>query len=272
LDVRLETIAATGLPSGTLIATGANGTATITSANSNIEITFGTPPTVQQGDWIYLKLLFTSGNVSVVREPNAGIPSTYGGTYGAQNIDTVTGRFHNKPFPFGIRYNDGNYARIDGTVIAYGTITNNYMLTTNPDERGIKMTMPFSCKAHGMWFSKGTSIGTRTLKLYDSANTVLWSNAWDADFQSGTNPVVFLRFDSDFDLVAGDIYRLTCLSTEAVNIQINEITVPTGLGYTLPGRGVEVEWTQRNDGGSWAETADKTAAMGLLLSEITVPA
>lgn len=271
-DCRLETVdAATGLPTGTLAGTTANGSVSITAANSSWEATLTTPLAVTQGQWLCFKVAWASGNFNVLREPNAGIATTFGGLYGVQSQGGVTGRFHNGPHPFGIRYNNGLYERLSRSIIALGTITNNYQDATNPDERGIKMTIPFDCKASGMWFAKGTSTGNRTLKFYDSSTTLLWSLAWDADFQSGTNPLIFLRFSSDIDLVGGADYRLTCLATEAVNIQVNEITAPSGLGHAFAG-GTGVVWTQRNNsGGSWTDTTDKIAAMGLLISGVYAP-
>lgn len=266
-DCRLETVAATGDPSGTLAGTTSNGAVTINAANSIWEATLTTPLTVTQGDWLCFKVAWTSGAFNVIREPNAGNSLYWGGLYGAQSIGGVASRFSNGPMPFGIRYNDGLYAKLDRSIVAAGTITNNFISTTNPDERGIKFVPPFSCKATGMWFAKGTGAGARTLKLYNAADSVLWSLAWDPDFMSGTNPMVFLRFNSDINLTGGAIYRLTCLATDATNIQLCEITVPTGLGVSLPG-GTSVIWTQRNDAGAWTDTSDKQAAMGLLLSGV----
>jgi hypothetical protein len=119
-----------------------------------------------------------------------------------------------------------------------------------------------------MWFSKGTGTGARTLKLYDSANTVLWSHAFDPDFMNATLPRVYLGFTDPIDLDRDSIYRLTCEATDGTNIQVNELSL-SGLQslYSIPG-GIHVEYTSRSNGGSWTDNAGASIAMGLLITGV----
>jgi hypothetical protein len=270
VDCRLETVDASGLPSGTLIATGANGSQSINASNSWWNPALTTPPTVNQGDWVALKIAWTSGNTGIQRGPDAGNVTFNAGIYGVNRFGGSNSRFSNTPFPFGLQYSDsGIYANMPGVNSYSGLLTTNYTSSSNPDERGIRIDMPIACQAAGMWFCRGTGTGDRTLKLYDSANTVLWSLALDPDYGNSTNPIVMLMFDQFIDLDV-DTYRLTCLATSGGNVNLNQLSIVGFQGlYHGPG-GAFVQYTTRNDGGAWTDNAGASASMGLLLNGIMV--
>jgi hypothetical protein len=111
--------------------------------------------------------------------------------------------------------------------------------------------------------------GDFTILLRDSGGTLLASKAIDGDAHQGSS-AVYERYplDTEVTLAAGDVVRLTKRPDSASNTSVCEFTCPSGLSAALPGGGAMV-YTSRTDAGAWTDTADKVAAIGLILSALS---
>lgn len=266
LDVRVETVAADGSPSGSLWAANTNAAVVVANADDNVakEATFTAGAVVAKGDWFAIVLAMpgvTSGNMQITRSINSGFMSAPYAMHFTASWARLTS------WPYGaVHYTDG-WASIPGLFTAGGG-TGAFASSTNPDERGNKITVPFACKVSGIWKADTTNDGDYTLKVYDSANNVLSDINIDGNFHADANsPPMYLWLDNELTLAAGDVVRVTLLATTATNVGIADISCPSGLAAALPGGG-NVVGTTRNDAGAWTDTAETNYLLGLIISAL----
>lgn len=271
LEVRLETVNASGQPSGTLLAAGASGTVTTTGVGrENCVIT--TPPTVSKGDFIAL----------VIKQPAASPGNCQ------INCHTPQGTANSFPYVMtdlgGSGWVRNNSFHAISATIEYGTagILPSVILGahvgesgltintgTTPDERGNKFVLPHAVRVTGLTVRQGTVAADVVFTLYDSNDnelatlTVPQNNMRNANQVSAT----FL-FDDTVTLVAGDTYRLTYKSADTNNVTMFGCTFDDAedIGGWVD-RGY-VQSTSRTDDGSWTDSETTLLWMGLLIDQI----
>ncbi len=269
--VSLQTVDASGNPSGTLWGTNTSVvTNVLNSADDTwIEVTLTAGASVTRGD--ILALVVTADatlNINVVH----GLRLDVGGF---PYIDTYTGSWAKstgRVFAGAIRYSDTEWTYATGmmpvasatTSFGSGTFNNG----STPDERGNKLTVPFACKVAGIWHRvAAATTGDYDLKLYDSGGSVLGSCSVDGDLNQIANAYNWFPFASEVTLAAGDVVRATKLPTSATNVQYADTVFPSGRASAAP-MGTWAEHTHRTDAGSWTDTADKHAHLGLVVSAV----
>ena len=138
----------------------------------------------------------------------------------------------------------------------------NYTSASTPDEVGAKMTMPFTAKLSALTFYTGgvTSTDAVTFRLYDAANTVVWSKSitfgTDTTSSSGwrTFPVT-----SRPTLKKNAVYRATM---EAVTGTLTYIYAAFYVGGSSSlGTAGSFGWTERTNAGSWTDTDGRLPLM-----------
>jgi hypothetical protein len=264
LDVRVESLDANGDPSGTLLGANSNGSQAGLAANTWYEVTLTTPVAVSRGDRFAVVIVQGAvGNLAIARLSS--------GFAGAPYSDLYTGSWAKSSNASigAVRYNDGSYAQIGGLMPFDTQANSNYNSGSTPDEKGNKITIPFACKVSGAWMLGSAQSGDFTILLRDSGGTLLASKAIDGDAHQGSS-AVYERYplDTEVTLAAGDVVRLTKRPDSASNTSVCEFTCPSGLSAALPGGGAMV-YTSRTDAGAWTDTADKVAAIGLILSALS---
>ena len=271
VDVRVETVATTGLPSGTLWATNTNASKVIGNADDDtwFETTLTAGATVAKGDWFAVVVAMpgsTSGSIAITR----GSPTIGLRPYCAHFVAAAWIRRASAPIG-AVRYSDGTYPAIPG-VLPYGVNSGSQVFrsSTNPDERGNKITVPFACKVTGAWLSGETFVGDFTLKLYDISNNVLSDIAVEGNMHADVIAAQMgdlVMFDNEVTLAAGDVVRLTMLATEGTDTVLYAAAIPSGLAAASPGGG-QMVYTTRNDGGAWTDNSAKLGMIGLIVSAL----
>jgi len=271
VTVSIETIDGTGAPSGTLWGTNTSIVQNVLSANDDLwfEVTLTAAAVVAKGDFIAVVITPVTGfNGDFSRmssSPSSIIPYT-------QNYTGSWVRGSQSPIG-AIRYSDGSYGHVPGLLPWSTYAATTFNSGTTPDERGNKITVPYTCKVVGIWFFKNTTLGGDVdFKLYDIADAVLASKSVDGDI-IGTvalpTQTTAVYFGSEVLLMKGQVVRATLTPTTVTSMTLMEGTFPTGLAAAAPSGGAH-QLTTRVDGGAWTDTATKEAAVGLIVSAIDV--
>lgn len=271
VDVRLETVGADGNPTGTLVSAGANVNHNITTGMVNAwqEVTLGTAGTVTKGQLIAIVISNTvSAGTFVLGMANNGLQQTQ---LPFQSVFTASWTKSVTPIVCGMVLG-GVWARIPGLYPARAMGGTTFGSTSTPDERGMKITLPFKARAIGLWFC---DLATNTssafsFKVYDDADTVLVNTVWDADYRSSLNAYgrTLFMFDSAITLEANRAYRATKVpsSTNTVAVQfidVNDSTIMNALDM-----GASCVSTSRTDAGAWTDTATTRILMGWILDQV----
>lgn len=168
-----------------------------------------------------------------------------------------------------LKYDDGSYAILPWLLGPYVTLTTRSFGTgSTPDERGVRFTVPVSCKTDGAWLRVGIT-GDFSVVLYDNASTVLASATVDKDVRTETaGNICYVTWDSTIALTPGNTYRLVCKPTTATNVDFYEFTVPSNAYLAaLPG-GISWYGTSRTDAGAWTDADATRYWMGLHLTAV----
>jgi hypothetical protein len=264
----------TGLVDGTLAAAGASGvvTCTLGAATQWYTFTLSTPLYVNRGQQYAAVLrIGTPGDVriyytTITENPNAypcALTNT-AGTWTKVGGTAITGRFKI----------DGEWVRQEWAWPYEATAAaRNVSVSTTPDEVGNLLTMPATVRSSGAWVYLN-GVGTNrdwTLKLYDANNDVLASSSIDCDTVSFSVAQPYHSiWSEDVVLEKDKTYRLTYAATGSSNTSFYTVSVnTTEFSHLLPGDGNCI-YTQRTDGGAWAETATKHGVIGLILNGVSL--
>lgn len=273
LDCEVQTVSTTTIfPSGTKVGSSTTGTVA-TTATGWYEATLSTGAAVNKGDRIALVVAqpaSSPGNCAI-GALDSWVYDTSSTNYPAGALYTsswaAAGSFK-RPIIFP-GYDDSTYGGVFGSM-PVTEVNTSFTLNTGstPDEVGNVFTTvaPLRIVGARVFINPGGDSRDFTLKLYDSANSVLASETFDsASFHTGWTMWADLLFDAGVDTTAG-LHRMTILPTTASNATVSYLTIPNnttyaGVRHAMPG-GVNTYWTQRTDAGSWTDT--NTRFMGLV--------
>jgi hypothetical protein len=171
-----------------------------------------------------------------------------------------------------IEYDDASYPFIPDVVPAVSGISvETFLSTTNPDERGNRLELPFSCTSSGVWwFGYTAGSGDLSLKLYNGAGVLLRTQPVDQDIFTTNvahSPVKLLWNEGPIDLTPGT-YRLVHQATNAANGSIYQWSVPAAEALAAMEAGQLAYSTTRNDLGAWTDSMLKFYGEGLILSHV----
>ncbi|HTE19510.1 MAG TPA: hypothetical protein VK689_14165, partial [Armatimonadota bacterium] len=269
LRVGLETLDASGDPSGTQYGGSAPATQTPVTATT-YEVTLPTPATAVAGDRIALVIQFdsTTGAVNVASAP-AGPGST--GT-GFPYIDTYNGSVWTRQSAalavLSIRYNDGLYAAV-GAVPAGLLAAVTFNSGSTPDEIGNLINLPFPLEASGFWGQLDFDAAADII-LYDGdGTTVLRSVSLSNLYRGGTAAARYeLPFSSPVTLAKNTNYRLVAKPTSGSNVSVHRLTCLSAAHLDgMPG-GQVIHETSRTDAGAWSQSTAQRILLGLLASKL----
>lgn len=273
VDVRVETVGADGHPTGTLVAANANINFNITTGMANVwqEVTLTSAPTITAGQMLAVVISNTVSAGTFI----LGSPGTSAGQFQLPYYDLFTASWAKSvsPLAMGLMVN-GTWMRVPGIYPANGIGITGYGSTSTPDERGIKITLPYRARAIGLWLAD-YAVSTSSdfaYKAYDDADTVLFNTTFDPDHRSSlnSNGRTTFYFSTPLTLEAERAYRFTKLpsSTNQVGFQfMNANDTALMDGFDMGQRCIS---TQRTDAGAWTDTATQILLMGLILDQIGV--
>lgn len=158
-------------------------------------------------------------------------------------------------------------------------LTNSYLYTgfntdTDPDEVGVKFTLPYSVRALGCALDiEWGSTEIPTIKIYDGTNTLLWSKTWASVKNLGYSPNYgrdVLYFGEEITFAANTIYRI--VATPGTNTSTSYIR---GLKYADASYRTNYltdssYWnlTYRTNGGAWTNVNTSVPGAGLWVNGI----
>lgn len=225
--VRLETVTAATppVPSGSLVATGASGSVTPTSANAVVTATLSTPYAPADGSLYAVVINSASANGSNYATFRAACP--LGGSWFLPSaIVNTTGSYvaQSQPPSIRITYSDGTY----GQTFLSATITNLTVDTgTTPNEVGNVIIARAPMTVHGLaaFLRLHTTAADGELNLYDDTDTQLATFTLDAQthvYDNSNQYRVHVSDGTETALTVGATYRVAWKPTTLGDTTIAE--------------------------------------------------
>lgn len=229
INARIETVFQS-LPTGTLVAAGAEGSAVMPGAIGVVTITLTTPLTVAAGDIICPMIFMTSvtGSPSLagtIATPyslaaiSAGLPgfrSNAGFVLGSSS--GWTNSTANVVVPWAAVYDDGT--PLPGSLVPGSASVATTLVPTSGANSylGLKFSPDSNCNLEFVQWC-GRTDGSVRWELYDSTNTLLGTSNTLASQTLNTTAAntVVARFATPIALTGGDSYRLVERSVSGVN-------------------------------------------------------
>ncbi len=251
-EVRVETVGADGLPTGTLVAT--NTKASFTPAASTwFLLTLTADAAVTRGQLVAIVIQPTGTAPDITIND---INGSYGGSfpYSGRYSGTVWSMSSDMPM-VATEYSDGSYPH-HANCWPVQTVQNlTFNSTTTPDEKGIKFRTPFPGVLEGFWmFVDGD--GDFSVKLYEDT-TLVETVVWDKDYRNNLTSAAapyWMTFAANHNTTTNTWYRLTVVPAGATNVSLVEFTVNTSaIMAAMPGGGNLIA-TSRTDAGAFTDT------------------
>jgi len=276
-DVRLETVAADGTPSGTLKDTDSNASQEILNADDNtwFETTLTATATVTQGEWVAIVLNMTVDSGSVASFSRFSDEQELHASYVL--LDTGSGWVKQSQATRGVatvKYSDGSYAHIPGLWPVKSIGTDTFNNTDTPDHIGIRFQLPVPCRARGCWLWTDMS-GDFDVILVDTdgdASAPIATAVIDKDFTraSGTVTIAKILFAASVALAKDVNYWLATRPSSATDVSVYNWTVESAGIMDCFGAGQNWQYSTGKDPtgtGDWTTTATKRMWAGLLFDQ-----
>jgi len=277
MDIRVETVDASGDPSGTLIHANASGTQVVvdTDDNTSFASSLAAAVAVTRGDLVAIIVAqpsASSGSLTVsAYAAHAGWISRY--PYG--NLFTTSWAKQTVLPCFGLEYDDGSYAFMPP--LAPISATNNAVYnsgTVAADERGLKFKLPFPTRVTGCWaYMLSAATADYQILLYDSDGSTVMTNgtiSHDGDHRQGTTGqgIQYFIFPGTIQLTKDTFYRLILKPTTTANVTLSDFEVGAAAVLDAFAGGQNFHYTDRVDAGSWTDTTTKRPMMGLIIDAL----
>lgn len=243
------------------------------AADTYFEVTLGTPCTAVQGDICALvvefdssagDMLVSAGNQTWL-EGALPYPSKYNGSAWTKQTSGTMILGHVYYSDSGGQYYDVGLAPFTGV-----QATATYNTGSTPDERGLRITLPFKCRISGIWecFTYGTSADFDCVLYSDT--TSLKSVSVDAAHASATSTAYIKRhlFASGYTCAAGEQVIAAIKPTTANNVTARQYTLAVAgseQGLGLPQGSCLVT---RTDAGAWSASTTTLPAIGLIIDQL----
>lgn len=287
LVIRLETVAADGTPSGTLVGTNTSGTQLTTGANTTHTVTLTAAAAVTKGTHYALVVAqpaASAGNCTIQFWSNGSVGTDRNNqrhrlcyclqfTASWESKTTTTAAI--RAPSMAVRYDDTSWYWIPGAfpVSAFNRTTFNSGST--PDERGTRIITPFAARVTGFFFQGSCTAQDYSVVLYDSGGTALLTFSGDKDIFVGYGGTNYAGlhvgyFSSTVDLAAGDTVYLLLKPASTTNVLLPDFDIlDTGTAAMMGifNGGTDLIFAQRTDAGSITTTDTKRPlSMGLIFS------
>lgn len=279
-DLRVETVDASGNPSGTLWAANTQKVGlTGYGAGTLLQVTLDAAVSVAKNDVIAVVLKPTTyvgtsswGGYSD-GSPGDTLPvmtstSNSGSTWSARSVSPA----------LGLEYSDGSFPRTLNLWPVHSVNSAALNTTSNPRIAGNKITLPVGMRAVGMWFWADNDADVR-LRLYDSdGTTVLWTADFDKDLPYSLSAALIFTvyFPSAIELTAGQTYYLMVEGLGASVLLYDLQTYNADALAALNSGEVASRVTCANNSptspASFTADTDKQALCGLIFDGIDIPA
>jgi hypothetical protein len=274
-EVRIETLDASGMPSGTLWGTNTNGTTgTLTSNSYNLQALTASA-TISKGQAFFVKIAYASGT-SFVLAQMGGWPLYYNSTlpYTVVNTGTPTKSILNVMATIALGSSSTTFYQVLGTMPVTAFTANSFSTSTAAgSKRGMRFTMPYRARCIGLRYWNGGASGDCNVILMDDSGNELSSSstAYDGDINvtGSNNGSLILFFDNTVTLTAGTTYRVVVEPTTTTNVTVGTLTLPSASYRSASPSGTMAHFTTYTTAGGWVDTAtDQIVGIDILIDQI----
>lgn len=261
LSVGLQTVDASGDPSGSAYGGSVAGTIATPAQNTYYTVTLATSASATAGD-IVAVVVSWAGAVGEVGLRAHSRESAF--PYTDHYIASWTKQIYIPVTHF--EYSGGIVPDMNTAPFSdLGTYS--FTASTTPDEYALKFQVPFPARVRGFVLMGGADAGGEfDVVLYDSANNVLGSRSYPASAVV-TSAEVRGTFPSAVTISKDSIYRLAMKPTTANNVYVNYFQVAsTAIWNAIPG-GTGLIQSSRTDGGSWTDVTTRRPGITVVFDQ-----
>ena len=276
LSVRVETVTADGLPSGTLVGTNTSATLTLVAADDNVykQVTLTSDASIPADSYFAVvtqrlnpSLVVTQIRTAVGFGP-LGFPAGVARTTAAwlANVVPMVAMFDTS----------GNVIEIPGNATYWNQAAQSATSATSPDSIGNTFEVPFQCKVNECWIQADVDgdctiriIGADGTTTVGSSATILTSTFANANY--GT---IRFPFPDEIELFPSTVYRIVCEPTTESAVAITELQFGTSAARSAYPGTLNLKKTTAKDPsglGSWTDTNTSILMIGIGVSQIDIP-
>ena len=168
-----------------------------------------------------------------------------------------------------LEYNDATFPYQENTIVAEASTFNTLDDADSPDEYALRLTVPFPCRAVGIFIKGGTVSGV-TGTLYDSGDSVLGGGAVSAEVIGITQSKVrYFHFSTPVTLVKDAVYRIAWKPPASPTTSI--ITTwdyPDAAMRKVFPNGLNMQLSTRVNSGSWTDLPAELMCAGFLIDQL----
>jgi hypothetical protein len=231
IEVRIETVDASGLPSGTLWATNTNGTTGTVTSNTNVLQALTASASITKGQIVCVKIAYASGTSQVIQILNNMMALFHHSLpyYVNHSGSAAKGSMNGSCAAIALGSSSTTFYQVPGTIPISAAGAGGFNNTSSA-KRGLRFTPPMNCRAIGMRWHNAAATGDFNAVLYNDAGTELSSSstAFDGDYSAATaNGTWTVYFDNTVTLTAGTAYRIAIEPTTTTNANVSTLTLPT---------------------------------------------
>lgn len=217
--------------------------------------------TVTRGELLSFVLAPVSGttNLTINRLDDAGtIPNAMAGQFPVFATNT-SGSYAATPDPLcmALFYSgESNPVYVHPLMLPIVSLGTKNLSNANPDYGGLIFQVPYSCKISGAMLRIDPDAINSILLITNDASTPLATATWDSDQRNtAASGVHYVTFDTEVTLSINTDYRIICVNTgSATALVVPFVTLPSAAYRSAMPMGLTANWTQSNDGTTWAET------------------
>lgn len=171
--------------------------------------------------------------------------------------------------PATVNVSDGTFGTLDGSLPHSDATTEAFNSGSTPDERGNAFTVPYHCKADGLWCAVNVAASADFDMVLYNGTTQLQAVSVDANAIEATAAAKWLMVPmAETELRPGNTYRVVAKPTTANSVSIYAIDVNAAGHFDAWPGGQSISYTTRTDAGSFSETATRRITMGVRLSSV----
>lgn len=254
VEIRIETVDASGVPTGTLWATNTNAVSgTLTAGAANLTALTAVA-NISRGQWFAVKFLYASGTNFITSEIQNGAFADLSNYFSYHNTGTPTRNQYSTMFALGS--STTQFYMLAAPNYPISSVPNSGNLSsTNGNRFGARFQVPFRCRILGLVALPVGATVDFDATLYDDAGNAI-SGA------TGTHQVGYLQnstristiFGTPAELQPGTWYRAAVVATSTTNISFRAWATPsTDYLTACPGRG-NFRRTDYTTAGGWSDT------------------
>lgn len=266
-DVRIETVGADGLPSGTLWATDTNIVTSTLSAGWALHALTASA-SISAGQVFCVKFAYNSGTSFQTRV--MGNLWVAGGAFPYQVTNTGTPTKVQTSTPTLAVLGSGatTFYSVEGFLPISAVSSANFASNAR---RGLRFQVPFKCRCVGLRTLLQTSTGDLNAAIYDTDGAELSSSSTAFDGDQNSNLATGLSrfyFDNPVTLSPGTWYRAAIEATTATNVNFTSFTLPSADYRSGTPFGSNAHYATYSPS-SWTDTAtDQLPLMDILLDQL----